>query len=69
MNETLTIKEVAEYLGVHHNTVRQYIKRGILPAFRWGGFTSLPPNSKLPWRIKKIDLERFANGQRNTEGI
>lgn len=34
--ETLTPKEVAVIFGVHVLTVRRWIKRGILPAFRFG---------------------------------
>lgn len=31
-NNTLTIREVATLLGVHQNTIRNYIRRGKLPA-------------------------------------
>jgi hypothetical protein len=32
----MTIKEVAEYLKVHHSTIHKLIRRSGLPAFRIG---------------------------------
>ncbi len=34
---TLTVEEVAELLGVHAETVRRWVREGLLPAARWGG--------------------------------
>ncbi len=55
--DTLTITEVAKELGIHRNTVWQYIHRGLLPAVKYGENTS-------PLRIKREDLEKFANGRK-----
>lgn len=49
MDELLTIKEVAEFLKVSERTVRNWIDKGELKAFRFG----------LQYRIKKADFENF----------
>jgi excisionase family DNA binding protein len=51
-----TLKEVAAYLNVHPDTVRRYVKRGELPAFKIG----------TDWRFNKesIDLWRKAQEKR-----
>ncbi|HXF06808.1 MAG TPA: helix-turn-helix domain-containing protein [Blastocatellia bacterium] len=51
-----TLKEVAAYLNVHPDTVRRYVKRGELPAFKIGS----------DWRFNKesIDLWRKAQEER-----
>lgn len=41
-----TLKQAAEYLQVHVNTVRRWVKQGIIPAFKVGKF----------WRIYGRDL-------------
>ncbi|MFC1663404.1 helix-turn-helix domain-containing protein [Patescibacteria group bacterium] len=35
-NKLLTLKEVSEFLSCHPNTLRQWDKKGILPAYRIG---------------------------------
>jgi len=49
MDKLLTIKEVAEYLKVHINTVRRLISKKQLPALKAG----------WQWRVREIDLETF----------
>jgi excisionase family DNA binding protein len=46
--ELLTVKEVAGRLKLNPQTVRRWIKRGLLPAARVGG---------KEWRIRESDLE------------
>ncbi len=46
--ELLTVDQAAEFLGVHHQTLRGYIKSGKLPAYRLAGEKVL--------RIKREDL-------------
>ena len=46
--ELLTVDQAAEFLGVHHQTLRGYIKNGKLPAYRLAGEKVL--------RIKREDL-------------
>lgn len=58
MPEDLTIKEAAEIAEVHPHTIRNYIRRGVLPAYKWGGIS----NTHHAWRIKKEDLEIFMKG-------
>jgi len=48
--EYCTIKEVAEIVGVHPNTVRNWIDNGDLKAYKLGKVV----------RIRKEDLEAFA---------
>jgi excisionase family DNA binding protein len=37
VNQDLTIKQAAETIGVHENTIRLWIKSGTLPAYRLAG--------------------------------
>jgi len=48
-----TLKEVAEYLNVHPDTVRRYVKRGELPAFKIG----------TDWRFNKESIDRWRKVQ------
>ena len=50
---TIGIKEAGRRLGVHPNTVKNYILRGILPGFK----TSESKTSH--WRIAVSDLEAY----------
>jgi len=45
----LILKEVAERLKLHPNTLRRYAKEGKLPAMKFG----------RAWRIEKEDLKEF----------
>ena len=49
MNEILTISEVAELLKVSDRTVRNWIEKGTIKAYRFG----------LVYRIKKEDFDEF----------
>ncbi|MFH1227086.1 MAG: helix-turn-helix domain-containing protein [Planctomycetota bacterium] len=49
MNKLLTLKEVAEYLKVHINTVRRLIEKKQLPGLKVG----------WQWRVREGDLETF----------
>ena len=53
MEELLTLKEAANILKVHSNTLRDWDKKGILKAVRIGIKQSL--------RYKKLDIENFIN--------
>jgi len=59
-----TVDQAAEFLGLHHQTLRGYIKSGKLPAYRLAGEKVL--------RIKREDLmallERVSVGDVTTEG-
>lgn len=33
-----TVEQAAEYLQVHYNTIRRWIKQGVIPAFKIGRF-------------------------------
>ncbi|GBC77714.1 hypothetical protein HRbin08_01195 [bacterium HR08] len=48
-----TLKEVAEYLNVHPDTIRRYVKRGELPAFKIG----------TDWRFNKESIDRWRKAQ------
>lgn len=49
--ELLTMKETCELLKVHANTLRQWDKKGILKAVRFG--------TRKDRRYKKQDIQRF----------
>ncbi len=51
--DILTIEQAANFLGVHQNTLRQWDRKGILKAFRFG--------ERKNRRYKKDDLEKFQN--------
>ncbi|HLZ73350.1 MAG TPA: helix-turn-helix domain-containing protein [Dehalococcoidia bacterium] len=48
----LTVKEVAERLGTHPETVRRWLQSGRLRGYRPGG-------DKLGWRVRREDLEQY----------
>lgn len=48
----LTIDQVAEYMGVHRDTVYALVRSGRLPALQLGG-------RKAGWRITEADLDEF----------
>jgi len=50
--EFMTIREAAAILGVSRQAIRRYIKKGRLPAYRFGG-------QKKTIRIKRLDFEIF----------
>lgn len=47
----LTLKEVSERLNLHINTIREYVKKGIIPAIKF----------ERVWRVDEKDLEEFLN--------
>jgi excisionase family DNA binding protein len=49
MEDLLTISEVAELLKVSDRTVRNWIEKGTIKAYRFG----------LVYRIKKVDFDEF----------
>ena len=58
MEDLFTISEVAELLKVSDRTVRNWIEKGTIKAYRFG----------LVYRIKKSDFERFVTeSEVNTE--
>ena len=57
----MTIREVADYLGVSERTVRTWVKAGDLPVIRLG------PSGKLV-RIAADDLNAYVTERRRKEG-
>lgn len=53
MEELLTLREAAQILKVHPNTLRLWDKKGLLVAVRIG--------EKRARRYKKEDIEKFIN--------
>ncbi len=52
--EYLSIAEIAKLLGLKEQTIREYIKRGDLVAYRFGKVL----------RVKKEDFNRFTDSKR-----
>ena len=50
---TVTVRETAEFLGLHTNTIYKYIRTGKLPALHMG----------RKWLIDKQTLYRFVRRQ------
>ena len=53
MGNVMTVKEVAEYLKVHHSTIYRLVKTGQIPAFRIGS----------DWRFNREQIEGWATSQ------
>ena len=51
-------QEIAEMLGLKVDTIREYIRKKQLPAYRFG----------RDYRIKKEDYEEFLKKRRTTDG-
>lgn len=54
-NETLSVAEAAEYLGVHVKTVRSWADKGLIPSVRW-------PNGWRRFRPADLDAVRAKMG-------
>ena len=54
-----TLDQVAEYLGVHRDTVYNLVRSGKLPGLQLGG-------RKAGWRVTEEDLQAFINDARGT---
>lgn len=55
----LTIKDVAEQLGLHKTTIYRLVKKGELPAFKVGN----------QWRFDKNILEEWISNESNKERL
>lgn len=55
-SDLLTVKEVADILRCHQNTVRNYVKRGVLSPIRF----LKTPGAKLFFKVS--DISDFING-------
>lgn len=54
MSTMLTLRQVAERLGLHVNTVRRYVYEGVIPVIRFGRAI----------RVEEKDLEGFIRAQK-----
>jgi excisionase family DNA binding protein len=61
-SKLLSLDQVADYLGVHRDTVYKLVRSGRLPALQLGG-------RKAGWRVAEEDLQEFVtNGKTATSG-
>jgi excisionase family DNA binding protein len=58
IKEVMTIKEVAEYLGVHTSTIYKYAQQGTIPAFKIGS----------DWRFSTKHIDWWIDAKMNTNG-
>jgi excisionase family DNA binding protein len=56
--DLLTPEQVAEYLQVHVETVRRWLRSGELRGINLGG--------RSRWRVRREDLQRFIDSQPET---
>ncbi len=49
IKEIMTVKEVAEFLGVHPMTIYKYVRQGKIPGFKIGA----------DWRFNKMSIEKW----------
>ncbi len=54
MEEYMLLKEIAPLLKVHIMTIRRWVHKGKLPAYRFGKH----------YRVKKSEFEKFLNDRR-----
>ena len=47
--QVMTVKEIAEYMGVHPMTIYKYVQDGKIPAFKIGA----------SWRIRKDSIKKW----------
>jgi len=47
--QVMTVKEIAEYLGVHPMTIYKYVQHGKIPAFKIGA----------SWRIRRDSIKKW----------
>ncbi len=57
-SKVMTAEEVAEWLGMHPETIRRAARAGRIPARKFGG----------EWRFKLHDVERAVFGDDSGEG-
>lgn len=65
MDKLLTTKQAAHRLGIHRNTMLQYLNEKRIPGIKLGKSNNSKKN--YPWRIKESDLENFINRSNNSE--
>jgi excisionase family DNA binding protein len=53
--ELLTVDQVADYLQVHKETVRKWLRSGELEGINLGG--------PAGWRVRKVEVERFVQSK------
>lgn len=54
MTTMLTLRQVSERLGLHINTVRRYVDKGLIPAVKF----------EKAVRVEERDLERFIKARK-----
>ncbi len=58
--ELLTVPEVAALLRLNPQTVRKWLREGMLPGIQLG-------SRQAGWRVKRSDVERFLEEHRRGE--
>jgi len=59
--QIMTVREIAEYLGVHPMTIYKYVQDGKIPAFKIGA----------SWRIRRDSIKKWMdeNEHKNQGGV
>jgi len=59
--QVMTVKEIAEYMGVHPMTIYKYVQDGEIPAFKIGA----------SWRIRRDSIKKWMdeNEHKNQGGV
>ena len=56
-DELLTVPEVAAMLRLNEQTVRKWLRTGVLPGINLG-------SRQAGWRVRRADVERFLEDRR-----
>ena len=63
----MTIKEVADYLGVHTATIYKYAREGKIPAFKIGSDWRFTKKHIDQWIDKSMGEDTAGNGKKREE--
>ena len=67
MESMMTVRQVAELLGVHENWVYDQAASGVLPSYKIGGTRRFDPDELGGWIAEHREQDRPARRERQTK--